>query len=216
MKIYFNGCSWTYGCELDNPQQERFSKLICDHFGAEETNLAVQGGSNDKIVRELLTQTDITQYDLGVIQMTHPSRTEFYSKRCWISMNIGQNYRSWNLKETEKNFLSCFSWWNWGEKTEMDIMKNAWKEYYMHIVTDEFLYNKELIHNLTIRNHFKSKNIPLVLLTINHKTNIPEHFDISLVNNKPYSLAPGGHPNKEGHHMIFQEIVNYIKDENLL
>jgi len=216
MKIYFNGCSWTYGIELNNPQQDRFSRLICDYFEAEEINLSVPGGSNDKIVRELLTQTDITQYDLGIIQMTHPSRTEFYTKRFWNQMNIGQNYKSWDLKETEKNILSRFSWWNWGEKSEMDMMKHAWKEYYIHIISDEFLRNKELIHALTIKDHFKSKNIPLILTTINHKTDIPEQFDICLTANKSYPLASGGHPNEEGHHMIFQEIISYIKNENLL
>jgi hypothetical protein len=28
MKIYFDGCSWTYGTELENPEQERWSTLI--------------------------------------------------------------------------------------------------------------------------------------------------------------------------------------------
>jgi hypothetical protein len=216
MKIYFNGCSVTEGAELKDPHQDRYSRLLCDYYGAEETNNAAAGGSNDRIVRQLLTEVNISDYDLGVIQMTHPSRTEFYTKRCWIPMNIQHDYVSWNSEQTEKNVLSRFSWWNWGENTEMDIMKNAWKEYYMHIVTDEFLKNKELVHNLTIRNYFKSKNIPLILLTINHKTSILEHFDISLANNKSYPLAPNRHPNEEGHHMIFQDIVNYIKDENLL
>ena len=32
MKIYFDGCSWTYGTELENKEQERFSRLICEHF----------------------------------------------------------------------------------------------------------------------------------------------------------------------------------------
>ena len=46
MKIYFDGCSWTEGAELSQPQEERYSKLICDKLGAEETNLALGGGGN--------------------------------------------------------------------------------------------------------------------------------------------------------------------------
>jgi len=216
MKIYFDGCSWTYGCELDNPEQQRFSKLICDYFGAEETNLAVQGGSNDKIVRKLLTETDISQYDLGIIQMTHPSRTEFYTKRCWIPMNIQYDYVSWNLENTEKNILSRFACWNWGQQSEMDTMKHAWKEYYIHIVTNKFLDNKEHIHIQTIKDHFKANGVPLILMTINHCTNLPDKFDIRLTDQKSYPLAPGRHPNKEGHHMIFHDILNFINNENLL
>ena len=45
--ILFDGCSWTKGEELEHPQEERYSKLICDELGAEETNLAANGGSND-------------------------------------------------------------------------------------------------------------------------------------------------------------------------
>ena len=52
MKIYFDGCSWTKGEELENQEEERFSKLICDELGAEETNLAINGGSNDRIIRK--------------------------------------------------------------------------------------------------------------------------------------------------------------------
>ena len=73
MKIYFDGCSWTKGAELENPEEERYSKLICNHLGAEETNLSMSGGSNDRIVRQLLVEINIEEYDLAIIQMTFPA-----------------------------------------------------------------------------------------------------------------------------------------------
>ena len=63
MKIYFDGCSWTRGAELQNPEEERYSKLLCNELGAEETNLAVSGGSNDRIVRNLLVENNIEDYE---------------------------------------------------------------------------------------------------------------------------------------------------------
>ena len=39
MKIYFDGCSWTHGTELENKKKTRFSKLISDYYNAEEYNL---------------------------------------------------------------------------------------------------------------------------------------------------------------------------------
>ena len=66
MRIYFDGCSWTKGEELENQEKERYSKLICDELGAEETNLAIKGGSNDRIVRNLLVENQIEQFDWAV------------------------------------------------------------------------------------------------------------------------------------------------------
>ena len=34
MKIYFDGCSWTEGAELENEKEERFSKVLCNELGA--------------------------------------------------------------------------------------------------------------------------------------------------------------------------------------
>ena len=54
MKIYFDGCSWTWGAELEDPYQSRFSKIISDKLGAEEYNISKRGASNHRIVRQLL------------------------------------------------------------------------------------------------------------------------------------------------------------------
>jgi lysophospholipase L1-like esterase len=218
MKIYFNGCSVTHGAELEHPYQQRYSKLLCDYYKSEETNNALSGGSNDRIIRQLLTEVDITEYDLGIIQMTFPMRTEWYSKKSasWLAMNIGHNYISHETKITEKNILERFKWWDWGNKDEMNTLKNAWKDYYIHIVNQKFLDNKELVHINTIRDHFKSRNVPLLLMSINHKTPFIDKYDLVLSIDKPYPTAPGGHPDQVGHQMIFQDIIKYIKNENLL
>ena len=50
MRFLFSGCSYTFGDELLNPINSRFSKLICDHFKAEEINLAKNAYANDNIV----------------------------------------------------------------------------------------------------------------------------------------------------------------------
>ena len=50
MRFLFSGCSYTAGDELLNQNDSRFSKLICDHFKAEEINLARNGYGNDNII----------------------------------------------------------------------------------------------------------------------------------------------------------------------
>ena len=44
MRIYFDGCSWTKGEELENQEEDRFSRLVANHFDAEEYNIAIRGG----------------------------------------------------------------------------------------------------------------------------------------------------------------------------
>ena len=70
--ILFDGCSWTYGDELDNPEKDRFSTLI----GKDHINLGKNGKSNDSILRTTLDHCENNKVDLAVIQFTKPSRTE--------------------------------------------------------------------------------------------------------------------------------------------
>ena len=79
MKIYFDGCSWTCGEELENREEQRYSKLIANDLGAKQDNFSTSGASNDRMVRNLMVENDIEKYDLAIIQMTFPARTEYYS-----------------------------------------------------------------------------------------------------------------------------------------
>ena len=76
MKIYFDGCSHTWGAELQNPQQSRYSKLVCDYFGAEEYNIALQGGSNMRLARNILDH-DLSEYDIGEGETVENSVDDF-------------------------------------------------------------------------------------------------------------------------------------------
>ena len=82
MKIYFDGCSVTFGAELEDKKTERYSRLVANHFGAEDYNIATGGGSNRRMLRNLLSH-DLSQYDIVVIQMTKRMRTEFYNGGEW-------------------------------------------------------------------------------------------------------------------------------------
>ena len=118
MKIYFDGCSWTRGAELQNPEEERYSKLLCNELGAEETNIAKGGGSNNRIVRNLLVENNIEDYDLAVIQMTYPVRTEYFDKD-WVRVNPKHNYNKWlhglngNISRLSDKFIDHNSFWKY-------------------------------------------------------------------------------------------------------
>ena len=49
--LYSNGCSYTEGYGLDNPEKERYSKFLANKFTAEDINQSAGGGSNQRIFR---------------------------------------------------------------------------------------------------------------------------------------------------------------------
>ena len=194
MKIYFDGCSWTEGAELKHPQEERYSKLICDELGAEETNLGIGGGSNDRIVRNLLVENDIENYDLAIIQMTFPARTEYWDDK-WIKVSAKHNYNKWlhgengDIKRLDEKFTDH---------------NQFWKYYYTNVGCEKYFDMKEKIQYKTIKNSCK---IPLVICTINKWSKL--EFDIkmdSFILKKHHY----GHPTKEGHQFLADEILRLL------
>tara|TARA_B100000508_G_C11329650_1_gene213649 strand:- start:42 stop:638 length:597 start_codon:yes stop_codon:yes gene_type:complete len=196
-KIYFDGCSWTKGMELNDPLKERYSKLICDEVGAEEINFAMGGGSNDRVVRNLLVENNIEDYDLAIIQMTFPVRTEYYDKD-WVRVNPKNNFSRWlNGEGGDIRRL--------GEK--FSDHSDFWKYWYMQVSNKEYFETKENIHFQTIRNHCKTKGVPLILSTINRWSKLK--FDFLMRVERKYK-AEYGHPNKEGHRLIAKKILDRI------
>ena len=215
MKIYFDGCSFTWGSELENNEEERYSKLICNELGAEESNYATEGGSNDKIVRNLLIENNIEEYDLAVIQMTYPVRTEYWDNDKWIRVNPKYNFTRWLLDPNHKRVQH--------EKAQIlkkdsnpfysksDTLNEKftdhgdhWMYHFKHIHTNHYSQTKENIQFQTIRNHCKAHNVPVILLTINAWSKLNFDYKIMLDGK---TRADKGHPNIRGHEIISYKIL---------
>jgi len=89
MKIYFDGASWTYGGGLDEEGHSldcRFSKLVSDHYGAEEFNISEGGAAANTVLRHLFTgkyrqlEFDVKDFDAFVIELPFFQREEYYSE----------------------------------------------------------------------------------------------------------------------------------------
>ena len=209
MKIYFDGCSWTQGTELENQEEERYSKLICNHLGAEETNLGYGGGSNDRIVRNLLVENNIEKYDAAFIQMTFPARTEYLKLAKWIKVSPKWKFTKW-LHEGGTGDDN-FEYYTNTNIPITDGHAKFWRHYYTRVANLRYFETKEKIHLETIRNTCKAKGGPLVLSTINNFSNLD--FDYVMIQRKATS-APKGHPNKVGHQNIANDLLKIY--ENLL
>lgn len=77
MNILFGGCSYTYGDELDEStrEKERYSHIVCKHFGANEINVAEVGMSIPKTIYSMHNQIkNNPNIDLCVVQITFTNR----------------------------------------------------------------------------------------------------------------------------------------------
>ena len=76
--ITFSGCSITWGDELNDRLNERYSKLVADHYNTKGYNMSECGISNDAIVRRTIEYLRGTRPDLVVLQFTVTQRIEFF------------------------------------------------------------------------------------------------------------------------------------------
>ena len=81
MEILFVGCSITWGDELQDRLKDRYSRLVCDALGANETNIAECGGSNDWIARRTAEEVQKKEYDRVYVQLTVPNRLEYFTEK---------------------------------------------------------------------------------------------------------------------------------------
>ena len=80
MFLYFDGCSYTNGSELDNRESDRFSTLVSNHFKAEHLNNSNGGSSNDQIILRSLEFLEHHSCDYAIIMLTHCERMQFNRK----------------------------------------------------------------------------------------------------------------------------------------
>lgn len=77
MKLYFNGCSFTYGDGLNNPTTESWPSLVGKEYSVDYLNDAISGGSNDRIIKGVVT--NISNYNKFYIGWSHYSRFVKYN-----------------------------------------------------------------------------------------------------------------------------------------
>lgn len=210
MKIYFDGGSWTWGAELKDPYQSRYSKIVSDKLGAEEYNISKPGASNARMVRRLLVDhKDLSEFDLVVVQMTYPQRMEYYDK----DMKKFLQNRNWSkTAKLSINQLREVRWCKDQRKlllnnTVLDNKDKAWLDYYRYIYEDEYGDTYDDMYATAIRSYCKAKSVPLILSTIKKKKNCKLTYDVYCGD---VPRAKGGHPNEEGHAMNAQQILELI------
>ena len=210
MKVYCDGCSWIKGAEIKD-KTKKFSTLICNELGAEEV-LAVGGetGTNWGATRRMLTEFDMSEFGLAIIQFAVPSRTEYYDdyRKQFLGVNSKLRYKG---KFNHKNRVGYGHW--------DDSMVDFWRYYYTNVYHPEYGETYEQIQYISIRNHCAVNNVPLLFLTTRSEKSIMYqenkarmNYDFYLDKHEYPRVKSGAHPNEEGHRMIADDLLRMIDD----
>lgn len=199
------GDSFTYGDELTD-RTAAWPYLLGKMFRCQINNMAVSGGSNDRMFRLAVSETAKTRYNLVIIAWSEVSRFEAY----------------------ESDRVQCF--------THQATSPEWVVEYYRHGYDDKLAHERWFTNMLALQAYFKSIQQPYLFCTIGevlaYKKYCVEFDHILFKLDKSYMTSwpiegflswqgdcpkgPRGHPLELGHERIANKLANYIRELNLL
>ena len=212
MSLCFSGCSITWGDELQNKFQERYSTLVSNHYDAKHANISKCGISNDTIVRNTINHLQDTRPDIVVIQYTVHPRLEYFNDK----PNVIENWTPQDAKKSQKRRNYYLSVYN-------DIMaaENMWKniflfdtycksvgQKYVSLIADHFeriivkpdlFYKGHIGYWRGMCRDYKPTYIQKELLGMEFKS--PENYAQGM---------NGGHPSAEGHNKMANKVIELI------
>ena len=103
MKLYFTGCSHTYGDDLKDPVNTAWPSVISQECGVEFLNDSTSGGTNDRIMYRTIKHLD--QFDKFYIAWTYTTRFTRYR----LDNNHDINFNPWlthTLYSNDSDFIN--------------------------------------------------------------------------------------------------------------
>lgn len=203
MHILFNGCSHTWGDELKNREQDRYSTLVSNHYNASHSNISECGRSNDAITRTTIEWFAAgNTCDLAIIQWTVISRIEGYSPNQGYIQIKTQSPHKWDeyykkyyhdqlgVDTLFKNYYLLEQFFIQRNIPYFFLFHDCWRD----IITNTYSVWKQFI---------VKKDFSILRGNIEH-----EH---TILNVDVHIKPNNGHPNPLGHRVIADHIINNIQ-----
>jgi hypothetical protein len=167
MRLYFNGCSHTWGDDLDDPLQQSWPSLISKKLNCDFLNHSVSGGTNDRIMYQTIKNID--QFDKFYIAWTYTTRFT--------------RYRTDNNHDV--NFNPQLVHTVYGKNSEF---KDYGQLHYKFWHNELYAFKIWLQNIILLQKFFESVNKPYLML--NAADNFIDHWTVSrqLFNNSVQSL----------------------------
>jgi hypothetical protein len=188
MKLYFNGCSTTFGDELSNPQKDAWPALVASHLQFDFLNDAAPGGSNDRIVYKVCQH--INHHDFFFIVWTTYTRFTEYNPVDNFEINF-----------TPQMALDASSHYSDDLKKNYRKFKTYGEMYYKYWFNELYEFKKWLQQIVLLQSLFKSQGKKYLMLN-----NTDNHLSIWLQPQNMFieSVRP------------LLEFFDYLNDDQLL
>jgi hypothetical protein len=114
MRLYFNGCSHTYGDDLTDPYSQSWPAVLSKELGFDFLNDSTSGGTNDRILYRTIKHID--QFNKFYIAWTYPSRFTRYKSdnNHEVNFNVQLKHELYGNDSDFKNYgtIHYRSWHN--------------------------------------------------------------------------------------------------------
>lgn len=235
MKIYANGCSFTYGEELVNPSAFAWPVLVASKMNAEINNDAVSGGTNYRTLYRTI-KSSCNNYDLYLIAWTDYSRFTVYKSDNNFEVNFNiqlKNNLYKNLSEFNTwgamyykywyNELYAFKLWLQQIIQLQSILKN--KNYLMvntfpNNLTAWLVEKSKFIESVKSLIKFDLMNDEQIFAEYNEINYYIQTIDLSKFYkwgdfyigqlSKDFPIGPQGHILEQGHEKMADLIYNHL------
>lgn len=104
MKLYFNGCSHTWGDDLQNPLAQSWPAVLSHRLGYDFVNDSQSGGTNDRIMYRTIKNLD--KFDKFYIAWTYTSRFTRYrnDNNHEVNFNVQMIHSLYGNDQNFKNY----------------------------------------------------------------------------------------------------------------
>jgi hypothetical protein len=196
MRILFTGCSHTYGGELENRKQKRYSKLISNYYNIEEENVSVSGSSNYDVIINAYNSLS-SEHDFCVLQLTGVNRITIPYRDQTLQFFVNKRHYNDQNKNAEilnEILIKAFNpTHNSLCEYNLNLIKLFLSHCKLHKVKPIIFFSKKDFYEWARE---KIPNLTILDFTID---DLPSDM-----------LAPFGHANKVGHKLIADKLIQKI------
>lgn len=203
-KLVAHGCSFTYGCELENPDKSSFPVLLGNKLGYDVDNLAIPGTSNEHIIKDIVNYRG--SIDLLLVCWTCETRFELGNYKGNIE-KFGWNLVKPVMNKTLNKVLTT-EYLNWDFYID--------KMYHQHVMLQTYCEYKKIpyvfcygVQNpITQQKHKDTNTYVKSLVNWNKWFRPTESFRTLTIDKFEYSWDD--HPLEEGHIFFAQCLYDFI------
>jgi hypothetical protein len=222
--IITNGCSFTWGDELSNREQEAYPYIIGKKFNCSVRNLAENAQSNEAIVRttiEYLMTHDLSDYDpVLIIGWSGISRKEIWTGSEWhkiTATGMGHDpYAKAHFKYLQSEKQDNLEFFNHVLLMQLLLEKLKINYFFFRIDDGQTLQTLKDGSNKSVTDGFNMGHMPLSsyfdLINLDKfpcYTNNDLTFKTYILNNGG-ELKPGKHPDEKSHKIFADYIISKI------